>query len=147
MLLLRRNLFSSQLYSKRLAKNPLLRAISLLVPTGPLRNNNLLASQMSVNFEPNQRTDISTQPLGPAPNISTRLFVMLRVIFKTQRVGPIYMREPNPTEPTSNLSLYYLPASCNMQSDFAIDNRREKRRKIHHSLERDMFLLNYSGSL
>jgi hypothetical protein len=34
--------------------------------SGPLKNKNFLASQMSINTEPFQRTDISTQPLGPA---------------------------------------------------------------------------------
>jgi hypothetical protein len=62
---LTRNLFSFQLYPKRLAKNPLFGTISLHGPTGPLRNKNFLANYMSVNPEPFQRTDISTQPLGP----------------------------------------------------------------------------------
>jgi hypothetical protein len=33
---------------------------------GPLKNKNFLASQMSINSEPLQRTDISMQPLGLA---------------------------------------------------------------------------------
>jgi hypothetical protein len=35
------------------------------IPLPALTSKNFLASQMSMNFEPFQRTDISTQPLGP----------------------------------------------------------------------------------
>jgi hypothetical protein len=49
---------------------------------GPLKNKNFLASQMSINTEPYQRTDISTQPLGPTnyTGSNTTLFYDVVVI-------------------------------------------------------------------
>jgi hypothetical protein len=76
------------------------------VPTGPLRNKNVLASHMSINIEPFQRTDISTQPLGPAPKLLTKVMHEIKKSLKLKRVGPLYMQGPNPTEPAKYRGSY-----------------------------------------
>ena len=53
----------------------------------------------SLNSEPFQRTNISVHsPLGSHLNHGQTLFLVL-INLKAQRVEPLYMREPNPTEP------------------------------------------------
>jgi hypothetical protein len=60
-----RNLISSSLPSRASREPSFWSDISLLIPLGSLRNKNFLASHMSIDTESFQRTDISTQPLGP----------------------------------------------------------------------------------
>jgi hypothetical protein len=72
-----------------------------LIPTDPLRNKNFLASDMSVSTEPFQRTDISTQPLGPIPHVSTDKDVFVHIAFipiiikSNSLIGEGYIESPS----------------------------------------------------
>ena len=89
------------------------------IPTSPLGNKKFLASQMSIDRESFQRTDISTQPLVHDPT----------KIFKANTTEPTNMIGSNPTDPTIVLD------------DFII---RAQLQKFGQCLQRDIFLHTFS---
>jgi hypothetical protein len=60
------------------------------IPLLALTNKNFLASPMSINPEPFQRTDISTQPLGPVLlNWFAKISSSIRNYFEHEEIKPL----------------------------------------------------------